>query len=58
MLDEIEPDPDIDDTPGDDALGLPDAGDVAYGPSLAGIEHLVDPSVPRPRRSPGPRDGS
>ena len=49
-LDDIEPAPDVATEPEADTLGLPDAGDVAHRPSLAGIEHLVDPSKPRPRR--------
>lgn len=49
-VDDVEPDPDVDTGPGDDALGLPAAGDVAHRPSLAGIEHLVDPTKPHPAR--------
>lgn len=49
-LDDIEPAPDVATEPEADTLGLPAAGDVAHRPSLAGIEHLVDPSKPRPRR--------
>ena len=46
-LDDIEPDPDVATGPETDTLGLPDVGEVAHRPSLAGIEHLVDPSKPR-----------
>ena len=51
-LAEIEPSPDVAADPEPDKLGLPDARDVAHRPSLAGIEHLVDPSLPRPQRRP------
>ena len=51
-LAEIEPSPDVAADPEPDKLGLPDARDVAHRPSLAGIEHLVDPSLPRPPRRP------
>ena len=53
-LEEIEPRPAEPGDPTDEALGLRSAGDVAHRPSLAGIEHLVDPSVPQPRRRPRP----
>ena len=49
-LDDIEPAPDVATGPTTDSLGLPDAAQVAHKPSLAGIEHLVDPSKPRPQR--------
>ena len=51
-LDDIEPAPDVATEPEADTLGLPDARDVAHRPSLAGIEHLVDPTVPKPARRP------
>ena len=51
-LDHIEPRPAEPADPDDEALGLRTAADVAHRPSLAGIEHLVDPSLPRPQRRP------
>ena len=51
-LDHIEPRPAEPADPDDETLGLRTAADVAHRPSLAGIEDLVDPSLPRPQRRP------